>query len=164
MLNADELRKHVLYDPETGFFVWATNGRGRTKRVGERAGSAHSNGYIRIKILGQTYFAHRLAWLLSSGDWPAEEIDHINGNRDDNRIDNLREATVQQNRWNTHGIPKRRKHSRFKGVTKEHRSNRWISQIFHDGKPIRLGSFDTEEQASEAYLSAARRLRGGYAK
>src|SRR5690606_6907684 len=117
----DEQRKLLNaldYDSSTGLFRWKANGRGPAKRAGAIAGSMHSSGYVRIKVDGVTYYAHRIAWLIEHGRWPVEEIDHINRNRADNRICNLREATVAENRRNNCGQPARRR-SRFKGVIRE---------------------------------------------
>lgn len=156
----------LTYCPETGLFRWAVNGRGQTKRAGNIAGSAHSGGYVRIKHGGRTYFAHRLAWLFHSGHWPACEIDHINGDRKDNRIANLREASVAQNRRNTKGVPSRRKHSAFKGVTKDSRDKnpKWVAQIYANGKVRVLGRFLSEDEAAKAYQSAAKELHGEFAR
>lgn len=163
MTDKQRIAAQLDYCPETGLFRWKINGRGRSKRINTIAGTPHSNGYVRIKLMGRAYYAHRLAWLLMHGTWPADQIDHVNGDRSDNRAANLRQATLQQNRWNTVGIPSRRK-SAFKGVVREHRSTKWVAQLSVDGRLRRLGSFATEEEASSAYLRAARTLRGEFAK
>jgi len=158
LLNA-ELR----YAPDTGIFTWVRSGRGRWKRAGEVAGSLHSGGYIRIGVLGIDFFAHRLAYLFMTGDWPANEVDHINGVRSDNRWGNLRSATCAENRRNCAGHPSRLI-SQFKGVTSEHRSNRFKAQITVNGKTFKLGHFDNEVDASAAYQRAATAMHGEFAK
>jgi hypothetical protein len=162
LLNAERLRKQVSYDPETGEFRWRLSGRGRFKRSGEVAGRLNERGYIRLSVDGNECYGHRLAWLYMTGEWPENEIDHINRVRSDNRFANLRAATTSENRRNTKGIPSRRIHSRFKGVSRER--GRWVAKISTDGKTVRLGLFDTEEDAAGAYRLAAERHHGEFAK
>ena len=88
-LTAERLRERLHYDAGTGVFTRRV-GSGHA-RTGEMAGSVHSTGYVRISIDGGKYTAHCLAWLYVHGVWPPDQIDHINGNRSDNRIANLRE-------------------------------------------------------------------------
>lgn len=161
----DQQRKIIKaldYDSATGIFRWKTNGRGPTKRAGAIAGSRHSRGYVRIKVDGVTYYAHRIAWLIEHGRWPVEEVDHINRDRADNRICNLREATVAENRRNNCGQPSRRR-SRFKGVVRENKSARWVAKICTSGSTKRIGLFDSEEDAAQAYRQAALQDHGEFA-
>src|SRR5690554_2331296 len=99
----------LSYDPETGHFHWAVQ-RSRIK-VGMRAGSITDEGYVAIKVMGRSYKAHRLAWLFHYGSPVPEFIDHINGDRSDNRIANLREANRTQNQANS-----RAKKDKLKGA------------------------------------------------
>jgi hypothetical protein len=95
-LSADKLRTLLRYDPETGFFTWKATRRGCSPS--SNAGTVSKDtGYRIIVIDYRQYRAHRLAYLYMTGAWPAEEIDHRNGVRDDNRWVNLRHATVAQN-------------------------------------------------------------------
>jgi hypothetical protein len=94
-LTAERLREILGYDPETGLFTRLVR-TGRI-RAGEVAGTAHSRGYRSIVIDGRVYLSHRLAWLYVHGEWPPEQIDHINRNRADNRLVNLRAAKQSQN-------------------------------------------------------------------
>lgn len=159
-----KLREQVDYDESTGAFTWRVSGRGRFKRAGAPAGSRASRGYLRLCVEGLgEHYAHRLAWLYVTGEWPPEQIDHINGDRSDNRISNLRACSLQENRRNTIGIPTRRKYSRFKGVTKD-KYGRWCAQITRDGVGIRLGPFDTEEAAASAYREKAKEVHGEFAR
>jgi hypothetical protein len=111
MLNADYVRKRLHYNPETGKFTWKArvgNKWWNTKFAGEVAGSILSNGYRQITIDGNSYGAARLAWLYVHGEWPKNEIDHINRVRDDDRLVNLRDVTStenQNNRSNNNGLP-----------------------------------------------------------
>lgn len=156
------LMDELSYDPITGLFHWRKSGRGRSKREGEVAGCPHSNGYLRIKVCGTQYLAHRLAWLFVHGAWPVHEVDHVNRDRADNRLANLRAATVSENRRNTVGIPSRRQ-SKFKGVSLGKGYRRWSARIFVGGVLHKIGLFDTEAEAAEAYREAAARLHGVFA-
>jgi hypothetical protein len=93
-LTADEVRRQVSYDPLTGRFARLTSG---TKPISEKP---NGSGYLRIRINGVSYKAHRIAWLHHYGEWPANTIDHINGNRADNRIVNLRDVPHAENQLN----------------------------------------------------------------
>jgi len=155
-----QTREIISYDPETGLFTWKKNLKGPAKQ-GMVAGAAHREGYITIGLNGQSYLAHRLAWAFVYGD-PGEDmqIDHINGDRSDNRICNLRIANHAENCRNS----KVRKHSKtgIKGVKK--RGNKWHVRIRIGGEDKWLGSYYTPEEASAAYKKAADELFGSFAK
>jgi HNH endonuclease len=121
------------------------------------AGAVHKDGYIRIKVDGHLYMAHRLAWLYVNGSFPPHRIDHKNGIRDDNRIRNLREATHAEDSWNR----KPRRAGGLKGCHFCH--GKWQARIQYHGKRIHLGSFNTEKEAHVAYWKAARKLHGKFA-
>ena len=93
------LKEILKYEPNTGNFYWKTD-RNHSVIIGSIAGSQHPGGYWTIGINGKNYAAHRLAWFYVYGTWPQKHLDHINGNRADNRIENLREATRSQNMQN----------------------------------------------------------------
>lgn len=100
-INLRRLLECLDYDPVTGRMAWKkTNPRGADLK-GRSAGSICADGYIRVRVDGQHYSAHRLAWLFVHGTMPSSCVDHINGDKTDNRIENLREATRQQNGMNT---------------------------------------------------------------
>jgi hypothetical protein len=145
----------LTYDPVTGFFHWSIS---RHKcRYGARAGSLMRSGYWEIEIHSRRYLAHRLAWFFEYGEMPSAEIDHINGDRSDNRLCNLRLATRKQNAANV------RRHidtsSGLKGAYYDKRRNRWFSSIA--GKF--LGSFQNAQDAHAAYCAAARDHFGEFA-
>jgi hypothetical protein len=99
MLTAERLRELLHYDPDTGVFTWLRV-KGRRVRVGALSGKANGGGYFQIGVDGRIYYAHRLAWLYVHGEWPVASIDHVNCDRCDNRLANLRPATKAQNAAN----------------------------------------------------------------
>lgn len=161
-LTAERLRELLHYDPETGLFTWAVERR-RKVQAGAIAGTLNKVGYRVIRIDYRLYLAHRLAWLYSYGDWPRGVIDHVNGEHADNRLCNLRDVDDTINAQN---VIKPRAHSRS-GVLGAHLHIRadglpsWRAAVRVDGKTVHLGSFQTPEQAHEAYLSAKRELHDG---
>lgn len=160
-LTADEARRRLAYNPETGTLIWKFL-RDST-RIGQEAKSLDVNGYVQINICGTMVKGHRMAWLIHYGEWPSDHIDHINGIRNDNRIANLRcvSGTVNtQNKRN--GSCKNQ--SGFLGVHISHHSatgKRYRAKIMYGGKQIHLGGFSTPEAAHEAYVVAKRRLHEG---
>jgi len=160
-LTAERLRELLHYDPETGLFVWKVRTSNRTK-VGKVAGSLHEpTGYTFISIDRRTYKAHRLAWLHVTGHWPAEWIDHINGNRADNRMSNLREANASLNQQNLRSA-RGNTDSGLLGVYRNDKKNKpWRACINVAGKWRQIGNFKTPHEAHEAYLAAKRRLHEG---
>jgi hypothetical protein len=150
-LTVDRLHYLLNYDGATGEFTWRVKRRGCAQ--GSRAGCRMKSGYDIIRLDNMLHLAHRLAWLHTTGSWPAHQIDHINGDRADNRISNLREAT---NIENAHNRRKRRNNkSGYAGVRVE--SHKWLAEIKVNYKPIRLGLFATPEEASEAYQKARKK-------
>jgi len=154
MVTQELLKKLLSYNPDTGVFTWV-------KRNGNIAGCPTCRGYVRISICRKTYRAHRLAWLYTHGSFPDNQIDHINGVRNDNRIINLRQATNTQNQQNkkisinnTSGI---------KGVCWHKTENKWIARIYIGGKPKRLGCFHDKNEAAAAYQKAAKKYFGEFA-
>lgn len=150
-LTQGRLRELVNYDPDTGLFTWRL--ARRKCRPGALAGANMQNGYRAIRLDDVLYFAHRLAWLYVHGVWPAEQLDHINGNRADNRLCNLREATNAENAQNRR---KTKGKSGLMGVRQE--NNKWLAEIKFNYKVIRLGLFDTPEEARQTYLAAKQAL------
>lgn len=161
MITLDELKHSLNYDPETGFFWWKSSGSGRN--LTKPAGAIDMTGYVHIgfkdMLSGKVrrYKAHRLAFLYVHGRWPVE-MDHINGNRSDNRIANLREVTHVQNMQNREKLPTNT--SGFKGVNRH--EGRWVARILVNKKRVHLGRFDTPEEAYQAYLQAAHKFHGQF--
>lgn len=151
MITLSRLKELLHYCQETGLFVRLVSTSSNAK-VGDVAGRKHSRGYWHIGIDGKDYLAHRLAWLYMTGAWPTNQIDHINGVRDDNRISNLRGATNAENQQNT--ALRDDNTSGFMGVSWFRERGKWHARITIAGKDKHLGYFDTPEDAHEAYLTA----------
>jgi hypothetical protein len=159
MITQEQLKELLNYNPETGVFTWVS-ARGNLK-AGSEAGTVDYQGYIRISINNKRYRAHRLAWIYVYGEISVSEIDHINGNKQDNRILNLRLATRSQNEANK---PRTRVNlSGYKGVSHT-RNNHWSAQIMVNKRFIHLGIYSTAEEASAAYRIAAYEYFGEFAK
>lgn len=157
MVSQVRLKELLEYEPSSGIFRWRIY-RGRGARVGAVAGTAHSGGYLSIKIDGKRYFAHRLAWQYMKGAQPSDQIDHIDLNKTNNCISNLRVATPKQNSRNT----PTRSLTGLKGVTAV--KSRYIARIKVGRKNVSLGSFDTPQLAHTAYAVAARKHFGEFAR
>lgn len=153
-VTGERLRELLHYDPETGVFTWRVGGR--RARLGEAAGCVETCGYLRITIDGRQYYAHRLAWLYVTGAWPADQLDHRDGDRTNNRFDNLREATHAENGQNR--TTQKNNTSGFAGVHWHLGDRRWHARIRVGGRRVHLGSFDTPEEAHAAYIEAKARL------
>ena len=130
-------------------------------KVGDIVGSKTNHGYITICIDKEKYLMHRLVFLYFNGFIP-KEVDHINGNRCDNRIENLREVTHTQNQWN-YPMQKKNK-SGFKGVDMCKKTGKWRAQIRQDSKKKHIGLFATPELAHEAYCNAALNFQKEFAR
>lgn len=157
-MDTEDIKQVVGYDPETGVIFWLVSRK--KSQAGEEAGHIHKSGYRHIEIFGRHYAAHRLAWFLHYGVNPKHQIDHINKNKSDNRMCNLREATNGQNRSNTrssskHGL----KGVCFKPWLKE---KPWEARITKNKKVIYLGCYKTKEEAHSAYCDAARIYHGDF--
>jgi hypothetical protein len=149
----------INYDPLTGVFVWAASRPGCS--AGKVAGSINREGYRVIKVQRKPLLAHRLAWLMVTGEWPASALDHKNGCRDDNRIDNLREADHSVNMQNKRRAMKNNKSSGLLGVTWNKQHKRWQSKLMVNKKSHHVGLFDCPEKAHAAYLEKKRQLHAG---
>jgi hypothetical protein len=156
MITAERLRELVHYCPETGVFTHLQS-KGR-KKAGMRAGWLRKDGYIETEVDGKAYKAHRLAWLYTYGAWPIHHIDHIDGNRSNNRLINLRDVNRFINSQNQR-LPCKINQCGFLGVHKH--GPKFRAQIRVKGKNKHLGLFDTAELAHEAYLRAKRVFHEG---
>lgn len=155
MITAERVRELLHYDPDTGVFAWKVD-RGVQTRAGSRAGWTTSEGYIGMKVDRRSYQAHRLAWLYVYGDLPPAEIDHINRDKRDNRIANLRLADRSLNCRNvslrsdsTTGV---------RGVHFNKTRGAYTAHIFWQKRVKYLGAFQNLEDAVAARRSAENRL------
>lgn len=159
MITYEELAEVLTYCPDTGIFRWNVD-KGSRALKGSIAGTITPDGYVSISVNGRIYRAHRLAWLYCFREWPKDVIDHVNGNRSDNTLDNLREATKVQNSYNI----KAHKDSGtgVKGVYYNKANQNYRAQIRYSGRTISLGSFKTLEEAAEAYNKKALEIHGEF--
>jgi hypothetical protein len=150
----EEAHRLFSYSQQTGELL---------RRTGPNAGQAagcDNGGYKQIWIAGKNYFAHRIVWLMNFGKFPDGVIDHINGNKSDNRLCNLRDIPHRFNIENQRSATVRNKSSSHLGV-KRRASGKWAASIKTGGKDIWLGSFPDEESAACAYIEAKRKFHAG---
>lgn len=152
-MDIEKLRSLVDVCYETGRVYCKATGA-------ERFQSPAAGGYLRGFLDGKRLYAHRVVFAHFHGYWP-DHADHINGDRSDNRVRNLRAATARQNRHNSKAIGGC---SPFKGVKIEKRTGKWVSAIMANGKKRHIGTFDSEIDAALAYNAAAQEIHGDYAR
>lgn len=155
-LTVEWLREHMVYVPETGTFMWKVRGAGRT--VGKVLGSINRDGYSAIKVQNVIYYAHRLAWFYVYGQWAEGHLDHIDENRSNNAITNLRIATPSQNLARRKST---RKIAPSRGVFPH--GPGFVARIHHGGKRHYLGYFSTKDAARAAYEAKAKEIHGEFA-
>lgn len=148
-LTAEHLRQLLSYDPATGLFHCLQQ-RG-TKRAGDLAGTKDPSGYVVIEIDHRRHYAHRLAFLHMTGEWPHLHVDHRDRNRANNAWSNLRDVPRAVNQQNISVRPSAGAHRK---------GDKWRSSITANGKTHNLGVFQTAEAASAAYLTAKAALHG----
>jgi len=157
IVNVARVREVLKYNKKTGRFTWLKS-TGPRAVVGAPAGAVNVRGYYDISIDGRKYVAHRLVWLYVTGQLPTHEIDHINGNRADNRFCNLRDvprAINTQNRRQANA----RALSRLLGVSKH--GEKWRARLQTSGVVSQLGTYNTPAQAYAAYITAKRQMHIG---
>jgi hypothetical protein len=155
-LTQDYLREILHYDPATGLFTWlkALSYRGK---VGSIAGCVNKRLNRRhIGIHGREYYAYRLAWFYVKGSWPAEDLDHKDGDSTNDRFDNLRPCNMSQNQQNLRRARTFRSGALLGAWPTP--AGRWFSMITVKKRKIYLGNFATDVEAHTAYLTAKRRL------
>lgn len=133
------------YNPETGIFT----------RNGLRAGTAGVRGYRQIWYKGRQYYEHRLAWFIMTGEWPPDQMDHIDRDRSNNKWSNLRLADQAQNNWNS------KNRSGYRGAYRNDKGT-WMSAITVNGRSYFLGNYDTPEEAHQVYMEVAEEIHGDF--
>lgn len=149
-ITAQMVRDRLDYDRETGVLRWKVSPCNNCP-VGSIAGGKGCRGYVSVKLLHHPYQAHRLAWLIVHGTWPGI-IDHIDGDKTNNALANLREATASQNQVN----------KPCRGYHYSSRVGRFGSSIRVNGEKVWLGYFDTAEAARSAYLAEHAKHHGEF--
>lgn len=143
-ITQERLKELLLYNKHTGKFTWASKPNRRIS-IGSEAGNVSGYRYRVIRIDGKTNLAHRLAWLYETGSFPDHDIDHINHDRSDNRICNLRAATRAENCRNRGYSP--RNTSGHIGVAYDKARDKWTSRLFFNGKQVHFGRHETKSNA-----------------
>ena len=161
IVDQHRVQELLTHDSSTGVFRWRTT-RGGKAKAGSPAGTKDSHGHIQIKIDRKLYLAHRLTFLYETGRWPENEVDHINGVRDDNRRSNLREATKAQNMRNR--VTGANNTSGHTGVSYVRHLEKWFAYISVDRKRVPLGYFHGLADAVLARKEAERAYFGEFAR
>lgn len=151
-MEIERIKQLLDYDPSTGVFTWKTH-----NIKGKPAGCPNEQGYVKIRIDRRAFKAHRLAWAHYYGVWPTKDIDHVDGDKGNNAIANLREVTNAENAQNNL-LPLGKTASMARGVSWWEPNKRWRARITKDGKQHFLGYFHTKEEAIDAYLRAKKEL------
>lgn len=158
-LTAERVRELFDYNPSDGVLKWKQLASGRKKSL--IAGTKHPKGYLSTNVDGRLHKNHRLIWLFMYGSLPENQIDHINGNNSDNRIENLRNATDKINRENRRCAQKNNKSTGLLGAYWSNSSKCYRAQIKVNGKQYHVGLFETAIDAHNAYVIAKRQLHAG---
>lgn len=159
--NLRKIPDFLTYEPDTGAFIRVKSTNNRSK-VGEVAGTVNKQGYVRIALFGMCFQAHRLAFFFMTGKLPPAdlEVDHINGDRADNRWVNLRLVSHAVNMQNSR-IPKHNT-SGHPGVLYVKANRKWAARISVNGRMVQLGEFIEKQDAIECYLEAKRSRHEGF--
>lgn len=155
--SVDYLRKRLRYEPETGKLFWldyeGMPKRWRTRYSGKEAFTSNADGYRQGKIDGVRFLAHRVVWAIHHGEWPNDQIDHINGVKDNNRVSNLRVVSNTENHRNK--TMRSDNTSGTTGVYWRKSCRKWTASIMVDSRHKYLGYFDTIEEAAAARKEAS---------
>lgn len=174
-IDIEVLKQLIAYDAESGNLIWKVRGREffTSDRIcnswngsyaGKVAGCVDGKGYVKVALFNKGYRGHRVAWAVYYGEWPPAdmEIDHIDTNSLNNRIDNLRLVTRGQNECNKR--KRRNTKSPLKGVSWNGQKKKWMATLAIDGKVRKIGFFSTDLEAHLCYCEAAAREYGQYAR
>lgn len=156
----ESCNNNLRYNRESGRLFWKIAPSQKPQLLGVEAGTLMSIGYRSLMILKKHYYTHRLIWLMEYGELP-DIIDHIDGDRLNNRIGNLRSCTRQQNNMNVG--PKSNNKTGYKGVSWHKQTSKYMARITDSGKIVHLGMFACKHEAARAYNEAALRYHGDFA-
>lgn len=159
-LTYERASELLSYDPITGALTWRV--AVCNVKAGDVAGSVDSKGYVGVQVGGRKYSAHRLAWLLMTGAWPTEQVDHRDGVKTNNRWSNLRDVSASVNQQNVR-TPRKRSGDLPLGVRHLPRlaKNPFAATIRVSGKNLHLGCYPTSGAAHAAYVEAKRQMHEG---
>lgn len=155
MPRIKDLRAMLAYDAATGALAWRVD-RSNAIKAGSKAGSATRDRYMSVLVDGRRHYAHRIAWALHYGRWPKGQIDHINGDRSDNRLINLRDVTPTENARNRAASKLASPHG--SGIKFHPRTGLWRASIGDGGRCVELGAFKELRTAKAARRAAEMRL------
>jgi len=147
LITHEQLKQLLSYDIKSGHFIWNCD-RGSNKVKGLIADNKSVKGYLTLHINYKQYRSHRVVWFYHYGEWPKGQIDHINGIRDDNRIENLRVCTNRQNSQNRI----RHKSGKLVGVHYHKASKKFKVEVYLNGKKVYLGLYLSEEAGHKVYI------------
>jgi len=159
MITQAELKSYLSYDKETGIFIRIKTTSNRSK-INSVAGNVRPDGYMEVKVAGNAYLQHRLAWLYEYGVWPSKMLDHINGVRNDNRIENLREVDFRENTYNSK-IRSDNK-SGVRCVSWNNRQKCWEVRMKVDNKLKYFGNYKDLQDAKAKSEQIRKRHHGEY--
>ena len=152
-LTVETARRVFNYDPDTGLLTWAIQANSRAL-IGDEVGKISNRGYRVTKYKRKDYSVHRIIWLIVHGKWPTGQIDHINGEKTDNRIENLRDVSLRENLCNQ----KRHREGRLPGAYYDKNMRGWRAHIRINNVYVYLGMHPTEKEANAAYMKARAKL------
>lgn len=157
-LTAEQVRHRFNYDPATGVLRWAIS-PSKNVKAGDVAGSSHGDGYLRVRIGASRYLVHRIIWLHHYGKWPDGHVDHLDGEKRNNRVSNMRDSTRSVNAQNQRSASANNK-AKLLGVAMRP-NGKCVAAINVCGKKMYLGIFRDPQEAHSTYLEAKRRLHAG---
>lgn len=164
LVSADEVRSVLDYDAKSGELTWRAY-VGKSIKPGQKAGCKHERRGTSEAVIGykgRLYQLHRIAWLHYYGSWPTGVIDHINGDRSDNRIENLRDCSQRENLANRRAVGNS---TGRRGVSHDKERDKYVARIrLSCGKRVWLGRFDCVDDAAKAYENAYVKEYGRFAK
>ena len=158
MVTQEQLKQ--MFEYENGQLIYKINPKGRSKK-GDSAGTIQPNGYTQVMISGKRYYLHRLIWMYHNGSLPSF-IDHVNRDKSDNRIENLRIADKLLNSWKS-DTSTTTSQTGYKGVCYMMVRNKYLAYAYHKKQFVFIGHYDTDVDAARAYNEKVLELRGEYA-